>query len=223
MGLQGPGATLGSRVRPSALWAKSVTWGTPWAVSSCFSAPYSFLLLCPSSGSFFSISFAGFSFSCFPVSLSLPSLHENCPPPTQVFFLFFHLPFLHPSLSFSVFLVSPFLLFSHSSSLPLISPVALSLLPPPSVSFILHFCIICPEQHARERVSVQRQDSPKFPPEPNPYSTSLFIPTLFFPSWGPGSALGRGAIEPPSCFPGLMEKSRWMLTGAMGGGGEDFE
>ena len=70
---------------------------------------------------------------------------------------------------------------------------------------------------------MQRQDSPKFPPEPNPYSTSLFIPTLFFPSWGPGSALARGAIEPPSCFPGLLEKSWWMLTGAMGGGGDDFE
>ena len=108
---------------------------------------------------------------------------------------------VHSSFSFSVFPISPFLLFSHSPSLPLISPVALSLLPPPSVSFILHFCIICPEQHARERVSVQRQDSPKFPAEHNPYSTSLFVPALLFPSWGPGSALGRGAIAPPSCFP----------------------
>ena len=192
----------GSQVCPSALWAKSVTWGTPWLSPLAPLLPALFFLLCPSSGFFFSISLARFSFSCFPVSLSLPSLHKNYPPPPQVFFLSFFSVFLFSTPPF-LFLSFPFppFSFSHSPCLPLISPVALSLLPPPSVSFILHFCIICPEQQARERVSVQRQDSPKFPAEPNPSSTSLFVPALLFPSWGPGSALGRGAIGPPSCFP----------------------
>lgn len=190
-GAPGPGSDAGEPGAPLSSLGKVCNLGSPLSVSSCSSAPCSFLPL---------VSFFRASFSPSPLLVSLSPVFQflclfllsikTTPHPLRfVFFFFsgflfffFQLPFFHPSFSFSVFPISPFLLFSHSPSLPLISPVALSLLAPPSVSFILHFCIICPEQHARERVSVQRQDSPKFPAEHNPYSTSLFVPALLFPS-----------------------------------------
>lgn len=65
---------------------------------------------------------------------------------------------------------------------------------------------------------MQRQDSPKFPAEPNPYSTScLFLPS-FFPAGGLG--LPWGGYRTTLLF-SLLEKSRWVPTGAIGGEGED--
>lgn len=174
-------------MHPSALWAKSVTWGTPLAASSCLCAPFSFLPLLSSLCLLFLHPLAGSLSPCFPVCLFLLSIKAFSSPFSFSFFPIFFLS--TPSFLFLSFFPSPFPLFFHSSSLPLIFPVALSFLSPPSVSFMHHFGSIGLEQGARERGSVQRQ-SPAFPPQSNPIPYPPSISPVFFPCWGPGSALG---------------------------------
>ena len=193
MKLQGPGATPGSRVRPSALWAKSVTWGAPWLSPPAPQLPALFFLLCPSSGFFFSISFAGFSFSCFPVSLSLPSRHKNYPPPPQVFFFFF----FRFSFFFFSFLFStpPFLFLSFP-----FPPFSFSLIPPPCHSFPLLPCPFCPLPQFHlffTFVSFVLNSMPgrgfpcrdRTPPSSQQSITPIPHPCLFLPSFFPAGGL----------------------------------
>lgn len=174
-------------MHPLALWAKSVTWGTPLVASSCVCAPFSFLPLLSYLSLLFLHPFAGSLSPCFPVCLFLLSIKAFSSPLSfsPIFFL------STPSFLFFSFFPPPFLLLFHSSSLPLILPISLSFLSPPSVSFIHHFGSIGLEQGARERGSARRQESLSshhnltlilYPPPS--------ISTIFFPCWGPGSALG---------------------------------
>lgn len=103
-------------------------------------------------------------------------------------------------LSFSFF-PSPFSLFFHSFLPATHFPSCPSSLPPPSVSFIHHFCSISIEQGARERGSVRRQGSPNFPPGPNLCSEIPCISILFFPVSGMG--LSWGFLCHPLFPPGL--------------------
>lgn len=164
---------------PLALWAKSVTWGTPPPVSllpSLFSPLMSFLCF------LLSISFIGFSFSQF---FSLPPLTESVLLPLSGFLFPVSLPST-TFLSFSLFSLPPFLFLSFFSSLPLISPVTCPL-PPLLVSFIHHFCSISIERGARGSSSGFRQESPNFPPEPNLYpKCHVFLPSF--------SQLGTGKL-----------------------------
>lgn len=121
--LQGPGAMLGSQGAPLSSLGKVCNLGNPpWPPPPASCLPSLFFLSCPTSGSFFSISFAGVSFSLFS-SFSVSSSSPQKLPPTPSGFLFLPSSFSPPSLSFSLF--SPFPL---SPSLPLVFPVAPSFL-----------------------------------------------------------------------------------------------
>lgn len=175
----GPGVMLGNQGAPLSSLGKVCNLGSPF---SCLLLPLCALLFSPSpvlSGSFSPSLLPGSLSPCFSVSLSLPPLNKSFLPPTSVFLSLFFSIFLlsTPAFLFLSFFLSLSLL--SFSLLPLVSPFAPSFLPPPSVSFIHHFCSIGLEWDTSEKGSGQRQESPNFPPEPTPYSAPPCISTLF--------------------------------------------
>lgn len=205
----GSGVMLGSQGAPLSSLGKVCNLGNPSAASSCLFTPLSFLLLRSFLGSFFSPSpLPIFLSPCFLVFLFLPALGKS-PPFSFSFFLFS----FSPPLPFFFFSLPPFF---YSPSLPLtpLSPHPFC----PSLSSIYSSHgprKVCWGEglHAKTRIP---QVLISLTPIPHP---NVFLPS--FPCWGLGPALGVLARPPiPS---GLLGKSVWMLTGAVGGGGEDLK
>lgn len=146
-------------MHPSALWTKSVTWGTP-LIACCLFALFSFPFHVLSRLLYFYLLYCFFFLPVFQfLCLFLLSIKAFPSSPPL-------------SFSFSTSLIcTSFPSFFSPFSLPL-SPFFYSSLPathfpccqlflfPPSVSFIHHSCCSGLQQGARERGSMQRQESP---------------------------------------------------------------
>lgn len=173
---------------------------------------------------FFSISFAGFLF--LPVfqflCLLLFSIKAFFFSPPPVFLFFFFLSSFSPLLPFSFSLLPPSLLsFFLSFSLPATHFLIHPILSTPLLQFHLFITFVALALNSMPgRGALCKDRNPPSFHKLNPYShPHVFL--FSFPCWGLVSALG--ILAPPPISSSLLEKSCWMLTGAVGGGGEDLK